>query len=212
MFEQDNWMSSRLGKFTASEIGNLLTESKKKDEVFGATAKTYIHRKIHEILSGEVKQLAPMNALEWGKSLENEAILVYEAQTGYKVENLGGANPKFFEFGERAGGSPDGLIESDKGQGVLEVKCPYTGETMIDYLLFNTGADLLAYNKNYYAQVQFNMVCTNTNWANWVAYDPRINMLKIVHIDRDNYFCEKLIEKVELATIYVNNILNIING
>jgi hypothetical protein len=56
------------------------------------------------------------------------------------------------------------------------------------------------------------MVCTNTNWANWVAYDPRINMLKIVHIDRDNYFCEKLIEKVELATIYVNNILNIING
>jgi hypothetical protein len=46
---------------------------------------------------------------------------------------------------------------------------------MIDYLLFNTGADLLAYNKNYYAQVQFNMVCTNTNWANWVAYDPRIN-------------------------------------
>ena len=35
MFEQDNWMSSRLGKFTASEIGNLLTESKKKDEVFG---------------------------------------------------------------------------------------------------------------------------------------------------------------------------------
>jgi hypothetical protein len=83
---------------------------------------------------------------------------------------------------------------------------------MIDYLLFNTGADLLAYNKNYYAQVQFNMVCTNTNWANWVAYDPRINMLKIVHIDRDNDFCEKLIEKVELATIYVNNILNIING
>jgi hypothetical protein len=37
-------------------------------------------------------------------------------------------------------------------------------------------------------------------------------MLKIVHIDRDNDFCEKLIEKVELATIYVNNILNIING
>ena len=31
MFNQ-NWMSSRLGKFTASEIGNLLTESKKKDE------------------------------------------------------------------------------------------------------------------------------------------------------------------------------------
>ena len=212
MFEQDNWMSSRLGKFTASEIGNLLTESKKKDEVFGATAKTYIHRKIHEILSGEVKSLGSLPSLEWGKSLENEAILVYEAQTGYKVENLGGANPKFFEFGERAGGSPDGLIESHKGQGVLEVKCPYTGETMIDYLLFNTGADLLAYNKNYYAQVQFNMVCTNTNWANWVAYDPRINMLKIVHIDRDNDFCEKLIEKVELATIYVNNILNIING
>jgi len=83
---------------------------------------------------------------------------------------------------------------------------------MIDYLLFNTGADLLAYNKNYYAQVQFNMVCTNTNWANWVAYDPRINMLKIVHIDRDNDYCEKLIERVELATVYVDNILNIING
>ena len=212
MFNQDTWMSSRLGKFTASEIGNLLTESKKKDEVFGATAKTYIHKKIHEILSGETKELPSMASLEWGKSLENEAIMVYEAQTGFKVENLGGANPKFFEFGERSGGSPDGLIESDKGQGVLEVKCPYTGETMIDYLLFNTGADLLAYNKNYYAQVQFNMVCTNTNWSNWVAYDPRINMLKIVHIDRDNDYCEKLIERVELATVYVDNILNIING
>ena len=212
MFNQDTWMSSRLGKFTASEIGNLLTESKKKDEVFGATAKSYIHKKIHEILSGETKELGSLPSLEWGKSLENEAIMVYEAQTGFKVENLGGANPKFFEFGERAGGSPDGLIESDKGQGVLEVKCPYTGETMIDYLLFNTGADLLAYNKNYYAQVQFNMVCTNTNWANWVAYDPRINMLKIVHIDRDNDYCDKLIERVELATVYVDNILNLING
>jgi len=103
MFNQDTWMSSRLGKFTASEIGNLLTESKKKDEVFGATAKTYIHKKIHEILSGETKELPSMAALEWGKSLENEAIMVYEAQTGFKVENLGGANPKFFEFGERAG-------------------------------------------------------------------------------------------------------------
>ena len=35
MIFDTTWMDNRLGKFTASEIGKLLTSSKKKDEIFG---------------------------------------------------------------------------------------------------------------------------------------------------------------------------------
>ena len=49
------WFLARKGKFTASEIHNLLIASRKKDETFGETAMSYIKEKVAEyVMSDDV--------------------------------------------------------------------------------------------------------------------------------------------------------------
>ena len=49
----EEWHAQRLGKFTASRFGDLMTNGRKKDEVLGQTALSYIYEKAAEILTGE---------------------------------------------------------------------------------------------------------------------------------------------------------------
>lgn len=207
MIFDTTWMDNRLGKFTASEIGKLLTSSKKKDEIFGSTAISYIHKKFHERISGEQKELGALPSLEWGKSLENEAILHYEMMTGRKVQSFGGENPQFFEFNEYSGGSPDGFADNDI---LIEIKCPYNGETFVDYMQFKDPADLYYYNKEYYTQLQFNMICCNKDVAHWVAYDPRIKnpnkRMVILEVEKDDAFCDGLLNRLSLAIDYLKKL------
>ncbi len=51
----EEWYAQRLGKFTASRFGDLMTNGRKKDEVLGATAVSYIYEKAAEILTGRTK-------------------------------------------------------------------------------------------------------------------------------------------------------------
>lgn len=213
MIFDTTWMDNRLGKFTASEIGKLMTSSKKKDEIFGATAISYIHKKFHERITGEQKELGALPSLEWGKSLEHEALIHYEMMTGNKVQSFGGENPQFFDYNEHSGGSPDGFANGDI---LLEVKCPYNGETFIDYMQFKVQADLYAYNKDYYAQLQFNMMCCKKNIAHWIAYDPRVKnsnkRMVILEVEYDEQFCDELLKRLEYAIEYIKKLENDYNN
>ena len=163
--------------------------------------------------TGEQKELGALPSLEWGKSLEHEALLHYEMMTGNKVQSFGGENPQFFEYNEHSGGSPDGFANGDI---LLEVKCPYNGETFIDYMQFRIQADLYAYNKDYYAQLQFNMLCCKKDIAHWIAYDPRIKnpnkRMVILEVEYDEQFCDELLKRLEHAIGYIKNIENDYNN
>jgi len=60
--------------------------------------------------------------------------------------------------------SPDGLVGDD---GCLEIKCPNTA-THIETLLGDEPA------KKYYDQMQWQMVCANRSWCDFVSFDPRM--------------------------------------
>jgi hypothetical protein len=49
----EEWHAQRLGKFTASRFGDLMTNGRKKDEVLGQTAISYIYEKAAELLTGQ---------------------------------------------------------------------------------------------------------------------------------------------------------------
>lgn len=171
MFEQqESWMMKRCGKFTASEIFKLLVKGK-GGEYFGVGAKTYIRLKAAEILTLEPNNGGRINgyAMEWGNAHEHEAIERFIKDTGTKADYFGGANPKFFEYSNFSGGSPDALTD----EAVIEIKCPYNSAEHLEHLMFNDEEDIKAYVPEYYWQITANMLFTDRNKAIFISYDPR---------------------------------------
>ena len=167
------WYLARKGKFTASEIYNLLTTSKKKDETFGETALTYIKGKVSEYLMQEdvfieMQDLAFSNtATRWGEQYEPEARQLYSELTGIEVEETG-----FIPYSRHSGGSPDGLWKN--GQGLIEIKCPFNPSKHIEFMMMKTQDDLKEANKQYYWQCMSNMLFAGCSYIDFVSYDPRL--------------------------------------
>lgn len=200
-----NWKEQRIGRFTASEIYKLLKSGKAKDSFFGDTAMTYIHEVVAEILSGVAKE-ATSKAMEWGKFQEPFAIEAYRRATSKELEYHGTENPVFIEYGEYAGGSPDGITDTH----LLEVKCPFEGANHVKHLLL-TPETFPDKRPEYYAQVQFNMFLTNRDKAHFISFDPRMaseeQQLFILEIPYNAEFVEAIKSRIDLAVEELKQIL-----
>lgn len=197
------WYLARKGKFTASEIANLLVTSKKKEEVFGDMAISYINDKVNEIMMpdsafinfiSEYQLSTP--ALRWGNMFEADARDLYSEKTGFIVVETG-----FFEYGNHAGGSPDGIMPSENG--IIEIKCPFEGKTHIVFMEMTKPADLLIVNKKYYYQIQANLLFTGADFCDFISFNPRMSDLmrmKQLRIDRDIKAIALLEDRIKLAS------------
>jgi hypothetical protein len=83
----DEWHKQRMGKFTASRFGELMTNARKKDEVLGATAVSYIYEKAAELLTEERKEIFGA-ALDWGTENEPVCKAYFEETTGLTIEEM----------------------------------------------------------------------------------------------------------------------------
>lgn len=112
-----DWFKLRMGRVTASELGNLVTpEFKLRD---GETPKTYAFEKAAE----EWQQAPLIHAGSWateqGQIMEDEAVPWLALEKGWDIEEGG-----FIETDDgQMGCSPDGLVMGAEPFGV-EVKCP----------------------------------------------------------------------------------------
>lgn len=212
--QQEQWLQERCGKFTASEIYKLMQKGRGKDQYFGQAALTYIRNKTAEILTQEPVgfKLDGLAAVEWGNSKELEAVMLFEQQTGLKVEYFGKANPKFFEFSTLSGGSPDGLVKSKNA--ILEVKAPYNSGEHFDHLIFNDADDLKEGKPEYYWQIQANMLFTGKFLAYFVSYDPRYpipaHQLKILEVVINDSDILEIKERIAEAEKQVKLNLNLV--
>lgn len=196
------WYLARKGKFTASEIYNLLTTSRKKDEVFGDTALSYIKEKVSEYIMNdnvfiEMQDLNFSNMVtRWGEQYEPEARQLYSELTGIEVEETG-----FIPYSQHSGGSPDGMCAD--GEGLIEIKCPFNPSKHIEFMMMKSPDDLLAINKQYYWQCQANLLFTGRRYIDFVSYDPRMSdllKLKILRIETDIKGLELLRTRISLAS------------
>lgn len=157
------WFAARCGRFTSSEYWKLTVQPKtKKDREAGklsATTENYLLEKLQERLTGEVKDQKEFRQAEWGHMNEPLARERYAYLTGRWVEETG-----FTQYGNNAGGSPDGLVDFD---GILEIKCPSA-----EYL--KRALENPAHNRAYYAQIQMNLLITGRDWCDYVVFDPRM--------------------------------------
>jgi hypothetical protein len=209
---EQQWLQERKGYFTASGVHKLLVGSKKKKQMFGDTALSYIYEVAADSLTGEPKPQAYSAAMQWGKDHEAEAMqyFIKEWFDDAKVLIYGGENPVFFKHDTlMLGGSPDGLIEDCA---IIEIKCPYNSAEHIRNLEMTTVEEFMLYHKDYYAQVQSLMMCTDTFMAYFVSYDPRIEnerfRLSILEIPFNPTFANELTSRVIAATELKNKILN----
>jgi hypothetical protein len=188
------WENIRAGRFTSSEFWKLMecgyrqmtdkelaarpkegkgskTKRVLDPSTMGEKGKTYILQKVAEVLTGKPKPPSYAYPLVYGKETEPEAVEYFEKVTGLVCEENG-----FQPWTEHAGGSPDRLIGETEG---LEIKCPWTSEQQIGYLMLNDLYDLKRmYPANYWQCVSLMLFTGRKRWHH-CSYDPR--MIKDKH-------------------------------
>jgi putative phage-type endonuclease len=176
----DEWMQKRVGCVTASRFADLM--AKLKNGQPGASRATYMGEIIAERLTGVKCDGWQSAAMQWGIETEPQAIAAYEALNFVSVEPADFVPHPNIEW---AGASPDGYVED----GLVEVKCPNTA-THIDTLL---GAPIP---QKYRLQMQWQMICAERGWCDFVSFDPRMPphlQLNVERVERD----ARLIAKME---------------
>ena len=214
LFEKQNdWLHLRIGKITASECWKLF-EKGRGSEYFGKQAKTYIRNKAAEVLTLEIVNggRSNMPAMEYGLANEFEAVQRFEKEKGLSVEYFGAANPKFFEYDDFSGGSPDGLLPD----AIIEVKCPFNSGEHLAHLELETPEDLKDYAPEYYWQMTMNMLVCKKQKGWFISYDPRFAdeklQIKIIEVPRIETDIELLKERILEAEKQMNLIVGTLRG
>lgn len=159
------WFAQRVGKITGSRVSSILGMSK-----FG-NRESVLRDMVREYL-GLPSEFAGNIATRHGEAHEDEAIAVYERQTGAFVVSVGFVPHPTIEW---LGASPDGLVSTD---GMVEVKCPFKAV----YRHIDERPD-------YYAQIQLQLACTGRAWCDFVVWvDGEIT---ISRVDADAQWLEK---------------------
>lgn len=184
----DEWHTSRLAKFTSSEIHLLM----------GGSAWPYIRRKVGEELTGKSsKGEIDTDGTRWGNFYEAEAITKFGRQKGLDfliVQQLI-CDPDNGRFG----GTPDGLIvirESPDGTEyeveTVEVKCPITFDNYILLFECKNAQDLKDAKKEYYWQVLDQMDLCGSLIGHFVVYHPdfKAGNMKVLRIEANAPFVD----------------------
>lgn len=193
----EEWYAQRLGKFTASRFGDLMTNGRKKDEVLGQTAISYIYEKAAELLTGEHKEIFGA-ALDWGNEYEPICKAYYSELRGVTIEEM-----PFVEINDYSGASPDGMVDGE----LIEIKCPYNTTNHLK-TAFEGYID-----PKYMWQMQGQMLATGALACRFISFDPRIKderfKLIEIRVEADLEMQEQLRERLAFANDYLRNLLNI---
>ena len=207
-----DWHRARLGHWTGSAIGKLMVSGRKKDEVFGDTAKSYIFKILAERSLSEkvveddemfalyVEQTGIFNkAVQWGHDNEEEARRLYAELN--KVEVTEVSSVEHMDIALYAA-SPDGcVLSTDK---VIEIKCPNPDTAVRHRYLIKDAESLKKVNSDYYWQVQAEMDCTGASACDFIVYCPFLaEPMHIVTIERDNEAIATIHERITEAEDFI---------
>jgi len=200
-----NWNTQRMGKVTSSQVSKLLGSPRTKGAEWTGTALTYLNEVVAEITTGQRSEEISSRAIDWGNEYEAEAFAKFAQTVKGELQYFGKENPQFFalfEFEGFAGGSPDFTWNKVVG----EIKCPYNSAVHVKRVInYSTAQDLLDEEPEIYAQIQMNMMCTESESGIFVSYDPRQLMkpLFTLEIPADAEYQQLIRTKISAAKKYV---------
>ncbi len=215
-----DWHRARLGNVTGSKVGDLMKSGRKKDEMFGETAKSYMRDLAGQrlmnpavVASDELfgqwveQRNVTSKAIRWGQEQEDKAkALFYEKREipqDMVVEVASCQHDSIPHFAA----SPDALIYTDRERGqftALEVKCP-NEKAYIEYVSEVKDAETLkAVKPEYYWQMMAEMACTGAGDGIFLTYCPWLQLpYHAVMIMRDEVAIKVLEERVMAANAFV---------
>lgn len=151
------WNRLRLGIPTASEFECLVTPTGKISKQRTA----YLCKKLAGRFGYEVDNISTAG-LTWGHEMEPHAATAYEIINKVETHIVG-----FVTTDDgRVGASPDRLVGDE---GLLQIKCPYTPYTHLEYLVSPKHQALV---QEHYPQVQGEMLVTGRRWCDLVSFHP----------------------------------------
>lgn len=182
----DEWLDSRLGRASASQLHRLITSAGKPS----ASADAYINELIAERLTGKRIEIFVNEHMARGTRLEPDARKMYEFLTDQQVIEYG----FILDDSEEFGCSPDGVV----GKGGLEIKSP-ADSTMIGYHRKNQS-----FVTKYKQQIMGCMMITGAEWWDLMAYSETIPHL-IIRVERDEEYIEKMAAEIDKAVKIIVN-------
>ncbi len=214
------WHRLRIGSFTGSKIGDLMKSGRKKEQIFGDTAMSYIFKVAAERMLNPVfvnddelfgqyieQQQVYSKAIIWGQEQEENAKdLLMRKNPEWELADVSSCKhdtiPHF-------AASPDAIIYDRKKLMIGEIKCPSV-HTFVRYLVEIKDAESLKkVQPDYFYQMQAEMACTNAESGIFVAYCPwLVKPINIVPIERDEEAIKAIEERVVKANEIVEQIIN----
>ena len=188
MLQRSNdWFDARKGRFTASEIHKLLGV-----RGLGQTGESYIFEKAVETVFG-LDEDNNFTSIDMQRGVTLEPLAFRKFKEIKEFEFLEVQETTFFPYGLDAGASPDGLVGSNA---ILEIKCPRPTKF---FNLVAKGFD--AIDKEYIAQMQMQMMCTNSEKAyffNYIIFNG-VEMWHEIQINRDEKMIDLIKQRIEAA-------------
>jgi putative phage-type endonuclease len=187
----DEWFAIRkqypLTASNAQAIGNQ-----------GKGLETLCYDKMAERYSKGIKEQYTNEHTERGQILEDEARTIYEMETGNKVTQVGFVTNE--EISKVAGASPDGLVNED---GLIEIKC------FADTKHFKMILEGLKPEPQYVWQMQMQMLITEREWVDFVAYNPNYEKsILVTRVVQDKVMQEKIKTGLVIGEKILNEIIN----
>ena len=164
------WIRLRTGLPTASSFDQILTPGGKPS----ASQDRYLKELLAEVLMGRAIQAPTIAILQRGHDLESTAVEYYEMQRDVETKKVGFV----LDDSGRFGASPDREVGDD---GMLEIKCPLPA-AHIGYLLMEPAS------KDYWAQLQGQLLVTGRQWVDIVSYHPDMPMAVSPRVHRDEEY------------------------
>jgi putative phage-type endonuclease len=182
------WLHERVGRITASRVGEALSKYKDAKKAGVDTAERYNYKidLIAERLTGRSTENFMSPEMVWGRDHEEEASFAYEEQAKVMAVKVGFIlHPRY----DWSGASPDSLVGAHGG---LEIKCPKTA-THLKWMREGIVPEV------HQDQVLWNMLCAEREWWDFASFDPRLPKginLFTVRMHRDEGRLQKMEEDV----------------
>ena len=192
----EEWFASRVGKITASRLGDIMRKTKWGESTY--KAKVRLELAIERITGKSASSVVMNQAMRDGVEREPDARTLFEAITNKEVAEVGSFDhPNIVN----TAASPDGLIRGENA--CLEIKCP-THATHAKNLMSDTMP------KNYVYQVQWQIACTESDFAYFASYHPDFPKdlrLKWVRVEKDDSIIKSLEEAVRQFDIEIEDLI-----
>lgn len=188
----DDWFEARKGRFTASDIHKLLGV-----RGLGQTGESCCFEKaVEEVFGLDEDDNFTSKDIQRGVTLEPLAFRKFQELKEFDFLEVQEAT--FFPYGLHAGASPDGLVGN---YAILEIKCPRPNKF---FNLVAKGID--AIDKEYIAQMQMQMLCTNSKkgyFFNYIIFNG-VEMWHEIEVFRDDVQIELIKQRIEDAVLIKN--------